>query len=314
MNFKDLKVGDNNMVINALVIDFKIKQTVNQTPYYGLSISDGDDTMDARIWNISIASNLPSGEIEAGNVYKLTVKVNEYAGKNQIIITKIEDVDPGVDLTAFFKTAPIENNELKVFINEEMESIENPVLRKIVFDLIVPRSDVFFSHPAAITMHHNYIGGLAFHVYSMLKLGEEVCKNYPALNRDLLISGILIHDIGKTKEISVEKSTTYSKEGNLLGHIVIGMNMLSEVLNLNGFENTEEGLALMHMIASHHGELEYGSPKEPLIYEALALHLIDLLDAKMAGCNEFVEKTNKGSSTNPIPTLSKKSLYVPNIK
>ena len=244
----------------------------------------------------------------------MTIKVNDYAGKNQIIITKIEDHDDDLDLSLFFKTAPIERDELKKYIEEKMESIQNPILKKIVHDLIEPRKDVFLNHPAAVTMHHNYIGGLAHHVYSMLKIAETLVGMYPALNRDLLFSGILIHDLGKMVEITESKTPTYSKEGNLLGHIVIGMNMLHEVLILNGYEKTDEGLALMHMIAAHHGELEYGSPKEPIILEALALHLIDLTDAKLAGCQEFISKTPKGTYSNPIPSIGKKVYYVPNIE
>ena len=314
MKFKDLKVGDSNIVINALVIDCKIKQTVNQTPYYGLTISDGDDNLDARIWSIALVNNLKAEKIENGEVYKMTVKVNDYAGKNQIIITKIEDPDEDLDLSTFFKSAPINREELEEYILAKMNNLHNPVLRKIVFDCIEPRKKSYFTHPAAVTMHHNYIGGLAHHVYSMLKLAERFKENYPALNFDLLESGILIHDIGKLEEIADGKSPTYSKEGNLLGHIVIGMNILHQVLVMNGYEETEEGLALMHMIASHHGELEYGSPKEPLMLEALALHLIDLTDAKLAGCTEFIQKTPKGSYSNQIPSIGKKAYYVPNIE
>ena len=314
MKFKDLKVGDSNIVINALVIDCKIKQTVNQTPYYGLVISDGDDNCDARIWSIALVNNLKAEKVENGEVYKMTIKVNDYAGKNQIIITKIEDHDEDLDLSSFFKSAPINRDELENYINQTMEKLQNPVLQKIVYDVITPRRSKYFAHPAAVTMHHNYIGGLAHHVYSMLKLAERFVENYPVLNFDLLASGILIHDIGKLEEISDGKAPSYSKEGNLLGHIVIGMNILHDVLVMNGYEATEEGLALMHMIASHHGELEYGSPKEPLILEALALHLIDLTDAKLAGCAEFIQKTPKGLYSSAIPSIGKKAFYVPNIE
>lgn len=315
MKFKNLKVGDNNVVLYALVTNCQIKQTVNQTPYYGLTLSDGDDLSDARIWTVGIVQMLSKGEIEVGNVYKLTVKVNDYAGKNQIIITKIEDIEEGeVELSKFYKTAPIELEELKKIIKDEIKNIENPVLRKIVVDLIGKDADKYFIHQAAITMHHNYMGGLAYHVYSMLEIADVLIKNYPGLNKDLLKAGVLIHDIGKTVEITSDKTPSYSKEGNLLGHIVIGLTKLQDVIKENGFEESDEALALLHMVASHHGELEFGSPKEPMIFEALALHLIDLMDSKLAGTSEFVTKTTKGSYTTPVPTLSKKSLYVPNIE
>ena len=315
MKFKELKVGDNNVEIIALVVDAKIKQTVNQTPYYGLTISDGEDLADARIWSVSLVSNLAKGEIENGNVYKMVVKVNDYAGKNQIIINKIEDVDPHeVDMAKFVKSAPVSVEVMKEKILATIENLKNPVIKKIVECLYQKNSQKFFIHQAAVTMHHNYQGGLAYHVYSMLNIAEKVLENYPALNPDLLNAGILIHDLGKMEEITADKSPTYSKEGNLLGHIVIGLKMLDEVVRENNLPESEEVLALEHMIAAHHGELEYGSPKEPLIMEAQALFLIDFMDAKLAGANEYVQKTTPGTQTNPIPALGKKVLYVPKVK
>ena len=313
--FKDLKVGDNNIEILALVTDCKVRQTVNQTPYYGLVISDGDNLSDARIWTVNLVNELAEKEIKIGTVYKMTIKVNEYGGKNQIIINRIEDVELTSEEEAkFYRTAPLSMEELKQGIKEYISRIDNPILKTVVTKMIAGASDKYFIHPAAMTMHHNYINGLVYHTYSMLRIADVCLINYPALNKDLLFSGILIHDIGKTIEISDAKIPTYSMEGNLLGHIVIGLQMLHETAKELGVLDTEEILALQHLIAAHHGELEYGSPKEPLIMEAQLLFYIDLLDSKMAGINAEVIKTDKGSNTNQIPTLNRKTLYVPNIK
>ncbi len=313
--FKDLKVGDNNLEILALVTDCKIRQTVNQTPYYGLVISDGENLSDARMWTVSLVNELSEKEIKLGTVYKMTIKVNEYGGKNQIIINRIEDVElTAEEESKFYRTAPLTIDELKQGIREYISRIDNPILKSVVTKLITNASDKFFTHPAAMTMHHNYINGLVYHTYSMLKIAEVCLVNYPALNKDLLFSGILIHDIGKTIEISDSKIPAYSMEGNLLGHIVIGLQMLHEAAKELNVLDTEEILALQHLIAAHHGELEYGSPKEPLIMEAQLLFYIDLLDSKMAGINAEVIKTDKGTNTNQIPTLNRKTLYVPNIK
>ncbi len=313
--FKDLKVGDNNIEILALVTDCKVRQTVNQTPYYGLVISDGDNLSDARIWTVNLVNELAEKEIKIGTVYKMTIKVNEYGGKNQIIINRIEDVELNSEEEAkFYRTAPLSMEELKQGIKEYISRIDNPILKTVVTKMIAGASDKYFIHPAAMTMHHNYINGLVYHTYSMLRIADVCLINYPALNKDLLFSGILIHDIGKTIEISDAKIPTYSMEGNLLGHIVIGLQMLHETAKELGVLDTEEILALQHLMAAHHGELEYGSPKEPLIMEAQLLFYIDLLDSKMAGINAEVIKTDKGSNTNQIPTLNRKTLYVPNIK
>ncbi len=313
--FKDLKVGDNNIELLALVTDCKVRQTVNQTPYYGLIISDGDTLSDARIWTVNLVNELADKEIKIGTVYKLTIKVNEYGGKNQIIINRIEDVILTTEEQAsFYRTAPLSESELKQGIKEYINKISNPILKNIVTKLISENAEKFFVYPAAMTMHHNYINGLVYHTYSMLKISEKCLENYPSLNGDLLFAGILIHDIGKTVEISDAKIPTYSPAGNLLGHIVIGLQMLHEAARELGVLETEEVLALEHLIAAHHGELEYGSPKEPLIMEAQLLFYIDLLDSKMAGIHAEVSKAAQGSTTNPIPTLNRKSLYVPNIK
>lgn len=313
--FKDLKVGDSNIEILALVTDCKVRQTVNQTPYYGLVISDGDNLSDARIWTVSLVNELADKEIKIGTVYKMTVKVNEYGGKNQIIINRIEDVElTKEEESKFYRTAPLSLFELKQGISDYLNRIDNPILKMVVTKLITNVSDKFFTHPAAMTMHHNYINGLVYHTYSMLRIADVCLTNYPALNKDLLFSGILIHDIGKTVEISDAKIPTYSMEGNLLGHIVIGLQMLHEAAKELNVLETEEILALQHLIAAHHGELEYGSPKEPLIMEAQLLFYIDLLDSKMAGINAEVIKTDKGTNTNQIPTLNRKTLYVPNIQ
>ena len=313
--FKDLKVGDNNIEILALVTDCKVRQTVNQTPYYGLVISDGDNLSDARIWTVNLVNELVDKEIKVGTVYKMLIKVNEYGGKNQIIINRIEDVELSKEEESkFYRTAPLSITELKQGIGEYINRINNPILRMVVTKLINNVADKYFTHPAAMTMHHNYINGLVYHTYSMLRIADVCLVNYPALNEDLLFSGILIHDIGKTIEISDSKIPTYSMEGNLLGHIVIGLQMLHEAAKELEVLDTEEILALQHLIAAHHGELEYGSPKEPLIMEAQLLFYIDLLDSKMAGINAEVSKTDKGTNTNQIPTLNRKTLYVPNIK
>jgi 3'-5' exoribonuclease len=176
--------------------------------------------------------------------------------------------------------------------------------------LIDTNQTAFFDYPAAVTMHHNYFNGLAYHTYSMLRLADTFVENYSSLNHDLLYSGIILHDIGKTKELSGPKQTEYTQAGNLLGHIVIGYKMLVQAGTKMNILDTEAFKALEHMIISHHGFLEYGSPREPLMAEAFALYLIDLCDSKMAALDDEVSKTEKGEYTGQIPSINKKTIYV----
>lgn len=134
------------------------------------------------------------------------------------------------------------------------------------------------------------------------------------MNADLLYAGVLLHDIGKTKELTGPRSPLYTEEGNLLGHIVIGLQMLAIEAAEQHVDDTEEYKTLSHLVASHHGELEFGSPKEPAIMEAFALHFIDLADSKMAPISAEILKTQKGAYSSPITSLNRKSIYVPNLK
>ena len=169
-------------------------------------------------------------------------------------------------------------------------------------------------HPAAMSMHHNYYYGLAYHVYSMLKLSDACLRLYSYLNRDLVYAGIIIHDIGKLIELTGPKGIEYTKRGNLLGHISIGSNMLFKAALELGYEDTEEYLALNHIVLAHHGQNDYGSPKEPLIAEAALIYLLDFTDSRLASLEKEILSTEEGNYTNPIATFDRKAFYVPKIK
>lgn len=310
MKIRDMKVGDNNLDLHVLVTDCRIRQTVNQTPYYGLVISDGDDSADARIWTTNIAQNLKEGEIKIGNVYRVTAKVQDYAGKLQIIITSIQEPDDSVDSQSFYRQAPLDGTNLRNGIKKYLDQIKSINYKLLVNELLSENFDKFMSFPAAVTMHHNYIGGLAYHTFSMCRLSDAYIVNYPEIDKDLLLSGILIHDIGKIVEMSDAKLPTYSDKGHLLGHIVIGLQMLAVAASKHHLLDSKEYMTLAHLLASHHGELEYGSPKEPLMLEAYALYLLDFTDSKLTGISEEVKKTAPGAMTQPIPTIGKKMFYV----
>ena len=309
MKFKDMKIGE-IVDFYALLEDLKLRHTPNQTSYYSANISDGIQTVDSRIWDVHLKEDL-----EIGKVYHFHAKINEYGGKMQLVITGIKDIEEGeVDLTSFYRSAPMKESELRSSVNEYIRKISNPKLKELVIYLIKGVEKEYFSYPAAVTMHHNFLQGLVFHTYSMLRLADQVIENYPVINKSLLYAGILVHDIGKTKELTKEVSPVYSMEGTMLGHLVIGMNMVAIAAKELKMEESEEVQMLLHLIASHHGELEYGSPKEPNTIEALALHLIDLMDSKLAGVTQEVGLTKKGEFTQPIGLLGRKSLYVTKIE
>ena len=308
IKFKDFRTGD-FVTFYALVYDFKLRYTINQTPYYSLALADGDLVIDARVWDINLKD-----DISVGSIYKFEAKINDFGGKTQAIISSITDTtDADVNWQDFFRFAPIKEQELRVGIKCYQDKIKNPVLSNLVNELIADVSDAYFSFPAGLTMHHNYICGLAYHIFSMLRLADTFLEIYPSLNADLLYAGVLLHDIGKTKELTDAKLPSYSLAGNLLGHLVIGVQLVSALAKKQGVEETQEYLTLTHLLIAHHGELEYGSPKEPLMMEAHALFLIDNLDSRLAAMHEEVIRTTPGDYTAPIATLNRNQYFVPKL-
>ena len=310
MKFVDIKIGE-DAAFYALIESMQKRFTPNKNGYYGATLSDGETSVDARIWDCNLVE---SKDITAGNVYRFTAHVNEYAGKAQYVIKNIETIsEDEIDVSKFFKCAPLSKDDLNKGIKSYLKKITNPTLYKLAVNLIAKVAPEYFEYPAAMSMHHNFLHGLAYHTYTMLNLAEKLLELYPGMNSNLLYTGVILHDIGKTKELSGSKAPVYTQDGNLLGHIVIGLQMVAVAASEEGVSDTEEVRMLEHMIASHHGELEYGSPKEPGIMEAYALHLIDLMDSKMAAISPEVSKTKKGQSTSPIGSLGRKALYVPDL-
>lgn len=308
--FLEMKIGD-DVEFYALVESSQKRFTPNKSAYYGIVLSDGETNIDARVWDVNLVEK---NEVSPGGVYSFKAHINEYNSKPQFVITAIKLVDENeVNVSEFYRSAPLNEEDLRNGIKNYIRKIENNTLKNLVVGLISKVPDDYFVFPAAMSMHHNYFNGLAYHTFTMLRLAEKMLEVYPGMNKDLLYAGVLLHDIGKTKELSGPKSPQYTEEGNLLGHIVIGLQMVAKEAAIQNVDETEEFKALSHLIASHHGELEFGSPKEPGMMEAFALRFIDLTDSKMAPISAEVLKTEKGKSSAPIASLNRKSIYVPKL-
>ena len=292
--------------------DVQIKKTTTNADYATMIAYDGKDKIEAKMWKFTdeLREKLVSGE-----VYIVDGRMKDYQGKLQLNITSIRLVDENdhVNLDEYYEKAKISSEELAKQINEYFKKIDNEYLKSIVSVLLKKHFKDFFEFPAAVTMHHNYYSGLAYHTYSMLKLSDVYLQMYPFLNKDLVYSGIILHDLGKLLELSGPKGTEYTKLGKLIGHISIGANEIYATAIDLGIEKTEEVINLLHIILSHHGQLEYGSPKEPITAEAELIHLLDYSDSRMASLEKEVCKINKGEYTSPITAFDRKSFYIPNI-
>ncbi|MFI3212507.1 MAG: HD domain-containing protein [Eubacteriales bacterium] len=286
---KDLKDGDRVFDI-YLCKHRQSAVTKNGKNYDNVILQDKTGTIDAKIWDPNSAG---ISEFDAMDYVEVYGDVSSFQGNLQISIKRTRvcregEFDPSDYLPVSSKNIEIMFTELLEFIAK----IENTYLKTLLEDFFV-RDELFIKKfkqsSAAKTVHHGFVGGLLEHTLSVVKLCDYYCKNYPMLKKDLLIAAAICHDIGKTKEISPFPENDYTDDGQLLGHIVMGTEMVGEkIRDISGFPHVLAG-ELKHCIISHHGELEYGSPKKPALMEAVALTFADNTDAKMQTFTELLQ-------------------------
>ena len=302
---KDLNNGDH---IKMKLLIFQVNKGVTNkgAPYLSLQLQDKTGVMDAKYWNVSEDE---INKYKAGMICMITADVLSHNNQLQIRVSHIEMLDRNnEDLADFVRSSSIGKEELKYKINHAIDSIRNDTYQRLVKAVLLEYETDFYTYPAASKNHHNFVGGLATHVLGMVELGEFLCKQYPLLDHDLLISGILLHDIGKIVELSGPVIIEYTIEGKLLGHISIMQAKLYEIARRMNIDN-EELILLRHMILSHHGEYEYGSPVLPMVPEAEMLHLIDNIDAKMNTMEKAFERVEPGTFTPRIFAMENRSFY-----
>lgn len=216
-------------------------------------------------------------------------------------------------LDQFYVYAPIPMLDIKKGIEKHLNKIQNKTLLDVTKRIYQDNERAFYLHPAATKFHHAYVGGLSYHTLTMLKLIEPFVQVYPYLNKDLLIAGTILHDMSKINEISGVDGE-YTKEGLLIGHLVMQTVDIDRVARELKVEHEEEILLLKHMIISHHGQFNFGSPKKPQTAEALLLWFIDTIDSKFTVLGEALEETKEGTFTNLLSVMDKMRFYKGNIK
>ena len=267
--------------------------------------------MDAKYWNVP---EQLLDQYEAGMVVDATGDILNHNHQLQMRVKQIEIVKENVDARDFAQASPISENDLKNEIEKILGSIKNETLKLLVDTVYQKYEKDFYEYPAATKNHHDFVGGLATHVLGMLRLAVFVARQYPVLNRDLLISGVFLHDLGKLQELSAAIVPSYTTQGRLLGHISMFQAEITKTASQLGIEEKEEVTLVRHMILSHHGVYEYGSPVLPMIPEAEVLHLIDNLDARMNTIEKAMNATDEGAFTPRIFALENRSFYKSTLK
>ena len=276
--------------------------------YMNLELKDSSGTINAKKWEASLEDET---NLVIGSVIYLEGDVLKYKDSLQMKLLSYSVVDPkDVDVAKFVKAPPVPKEELIKRFNKYVEGIKNEDCRKILDYLIKRLSPKLFDYPAAVSVHHDYASGLLMHTVSMADIGSYLADYYGDIDKDMLITGILLHDMGKTIEFEGPVIYKYSLEGKLLGHISL---MVSEIRRAaEGLKITSEvPLLLEHMVLSHHGSNEFGSPILPLTKEALLLSLIDNLDSKMVFTAKALEGVNPGEFTNKLFPLDNRMMYKP---
>ncbi|GKQ42489.1 3'-5' exoribonuclease YhaM [Companilactobacillus sp. RD055328] len=294
--------------LNVLIKQSDLRVAKNGKNFLSLVFEDASGTISGKYWD---AKETDAQTFGVGKVVHLTGKKELYQNSPQVKIASLDAVDEAlIDKSQFVKTAPMTKDEMEKEFNEIFFEITNPVWNRVVRNLIQKHEDIFFTHPAAKSNHHDFEGGLAYHTLSMVRLAKSISSQYPEINKELLIAGAMIHDFGKTVELSGSIGTEYTLEGNLLGHIVIIDEEIVLIAKELGIDDSDENLILLrHMVLSHHGLLEYGSPERPKILEAEILHTIDELDASINMITKALDNTQKGNFSERIFGLDNRSFY-----
>ncbi|MBV8052177.1 MAG: HD domain-containing protein [Acidobacteriaceae bacterium] len=298
-----------NKVITStfVVVSKQVKPKKTGEPYLALTLGDRTGQIEAKMWD-NVESAIDAFEQE--DFIKAKGLVNKYKNRFQFTIHKLRKLlDTEVEFSDYLPKTSKDIGELWQTLAVYVAAFQNPHLKSLVEAFMSDPNiaEAYRNAPAAKSLHHAYIGGLLDHVVSLFRSCDLICRNYPQINRDLLMTGAFLHDIGKIHELTYNRSFTYTTRGQLLGHMIIELEMLqAKLAQVPGFPDELKTL-IEHMIISHHGEYEFGSPKLPMFPEALVLHYLDDLDSKMEAMRAHFEREigSEGPWTGYNPSLGR---------
>jgi 3'-5' exoribonuclease len=282
---------ENKIVTSSFVVVTKqIKPKKSGEPYLALTLGDRSGQLEAKMWD-NVEEVLDA--FEQDDFLKIKGLVNKYKQRFQLTVHKLRKLgESEIDFADYLPKTTKDIDELWRTLAAFIEGFENPHLKSLIRAFMADPeiAAAYRNAPAAKTLHHAYIGGLLDHVVSLFRSADLICRNYPQINRDLLLTGVFLHDIGKIHELTYNRSFTYTTKGQLLGHMIIELEMLQAKLALQSGFPEELKTLIEHLIISHHGQYDFGSPKLPMFPEALMLHYLDDLDSKMEAMRAHFER------------------------
>lgn len=293
MKINEMTTGQNinqDLLINSI----DIKTTKKQTTYLAITFSDDTGTIDGNLWD---ATEKDQENYQPGMLVHAQGIISEFREQLQLDIQDLSDPQPlpNKEMINYLPAAPESFDKMRDEFVQFTNHITNPVWHTIIFQILHEYQDKFFYYPAAKHIHHAVLHGLLFHTLSILRQEQHLAQQYPQLNAELMYAGAIIHDIGKTVELSGPLNTTYTTNGKLLGHISIMDGEICRIAEQKGIAQDNPDLILLrHMVLSHHGKLEYGSPVQPQLLEAVVLHHCDELDAAIYSITKALTETDNG--------------------
>jgi 3'-5' exoribonuclease len=302
---------ENKVIVSSFVVTTKqVKPKKSGEPYLALTLADRCGQIEAKMWD-NVEDAIDSFDQE--DFLKIKGLLNKYKNRFQLTIHKLRKLgDSEVDFADYLPKTTKNVDDLWRSLQGFVNSIGDPHLKALIQSFMSDPTiaAAYRNAPAAKTMHHAYIGGLLDHVVSLCRSCDLLSRNYPQVNRDLLLTGAFLHDIGKIHELSYSRSFSYTSRGQLLGHMIIELEMLQAKIALMPHFPDKLKTLLEHLIISHHGEYEFGSPKLPMFPEALMLHYLDDLDSKMESMRAHFEREaeNESNWTTYNPSLGRSLL------
>lgn len=296
-----------------MVKAINLKIGSNKKQFLDLILGDSSGEMTAKKWDVMDTELEGLNEIVEGDIIKVKANVTEWNGMKQLRVTRLRKSahTDEVDLTDFIKAAPEKAEDMFAYILGRAERMKDEELKGLSIRLLTDNKEKLMYYPAAAKNHHAELAGLLYHIKRMLMTAERICEVYTNLNADLVMTGVIIHDIEKLTEIESNQlgiASGYSFEGQMLGHLVQGVKVIDRLAEELAI-GKEKTIMLEHMLISHHYEPEFGSPKKPLFPEAEILHYLDLIDARMYDMYEALESTEAGEFSDRVWTLDNRRLY-----
>ena len=306
---------DDTIVDFFLVKSVGVKMGSNRKLYLDILLGDRTGEVNSKKWDISESERPMLDALTEGDLVKVKALVTDWQNQTQLRIMRIRPANEKdeLDIMDFVKAAPERPEDMYAYIHRVAEEMEDQDLRRLCLRVLDENRDKLMYYPAASRNHHAEYAGLLYHMKRMLMNGIAVCGVYTGLNQDLVAAGVIVHDMQKLNEILSNQygvSPGYSFEGQMLGHIVMGvkyLDQLAEELELP----REKAVMMEHMVLSHHYEPEFGSPKKPLFPEAEVLHYLDILDARMFDMFDALAHTEPGEFSDRVWTLDNRRLYKP---